>query len=238
MLRKLHRVPSLSFQIGAVRWASTDAMVPGKTLNQRLLRVKHPELVGELVDQELAETINFDSPQLVQWKCRTCSEAWTAAPIIRSIYKTSECTACRRARTRRLSSVSETLFREWNRSRNEPFLDPNEVAADSKKNVWWECQKCRHEWKARVCDRALSSDIKSKCPKCLTGDTNLLAQHPEIAAEWHPTANGDRLPQNYSTISKDAAWWICGGCGTEWEARIVDRCNDKNGCPKCMSTAL
>ena len=57
---------------------------------------------------------------------------------------------------------------------------------------------------------------------------------PVIAAEWHPTLNGDLTPLDVSNARNARAWWHCSICGSDWEARINERTRRQNvGCPTC-----
>jgi very-short-patch-repair endonuclease len=61
--------------------------------------------------------------------------------------------------------------------------------------------------------------------------------HPEVAAQWHPTKNGDLRPSDVSFGTHTKVWWLCPktcteGCLHEWEATIKSRTNGR-GCPYC-----
>ncbi|MFC3777823.1 zinc-ribbon domain-containing protein [Mycolicibacterium holsaticum] len=56
---------------------------------------------------------------------------------------------------------------------------------------------------------------------------------PEIAAEWHPTRNGDRRPELTSPGSRDKAWWSCSSCGHKWQTTPKKRTGEGSGCPEC-----
>lgn len=51
------------------------------------------------------------------------------------------------------------------------------------------------------------------CPYCLRrlpSMTNCLAaEHPEVAAEWHPTKNGDLTPKDVLPGTAAQVWWAC-----------------------------
>ena len=52
-----------------------------------------------------------------------------------------------------------------------------------------------------------------KCPYCMgmkaTPETSLATTHPEIAAMWHPTKNGDVTPWNTKAGLGIRRWWQC-----------------------------
>jgi len=60
---------------------------------------------------------------------------------------------------------------------------------------------------------------------------NLLEVYPNIAAEWHPSKNGDLTPNDVSYGSGKKVWWFCWK-GHEWQAIISNR-SKGTGCPYC-----
>ncbi|WP_156042480.1 zinc-ribbon domain-containing protein [Rhodococcus sp. UNC363MFTsu5.1] len=62
---------------------------------------------------------------------------------------------------------------------------------------------------------------------------SLADEFPDLAAEWHPTKNGARTPENTNPGSKIHAWWLCSRCGNEWRTRPGHRTNNASGCPRC-----
>ena len=56
--------------------------------------------------------------------------------------------------------------------------------------------------------------------------------NPGLAAEWHPTKNGELRPFDFAAgSSREKAWWA-GSCGHEWEAAIGNRYRGA-GCQEC-----
>jgi len=86
---------------------------------------------------------------------------------------------------------------------------------------------------AAVPKTALAVQNASRTAKEVPGKGNSLAERsPTIAAEWHPTLNGDLTPADVSFSKKAKAWWLCAGCGHEWQAIIGNRVRWP-GCPHC-----
>lgn len=56
--------------------------------------------------------------------------------------------------------------------------------------------------------------------------------HPQVAAQWHPTLNGDLLVGSVTSGTDRKAWWI-GPCGHEWGAIVNVRTKQNQGCPFC-----
>lgn len=77
---------------------------------------------------------------------------------------------------------------------------------------------------------------KCGCPFCsgkkvLHGFNDSLTVCPDIAAEWHPSLNGDLEPSDFTRGSKTDAWWQCPN-GHDYPAKINNRVNGA-GCPYC-----
>ena len=62
---------------------------------------------------------------------------------------------------------------------------------------------------------------------------NVSVTHPELAAEWHPTNNGELTPQEITAGSRKKPWWQCPTCGHEWQAFVFQRAKG-TGCPECQ----
>jgi hypothetical protein len=60
--------------------------------------------------------------------------------------------------------------------------------------------------------------------------------HPALAAEWHPTLNGDLVPDKVSAGSHRQVWWL-GECGHKWEAEIASRAFGR-GCGYCSGNKV
>lgn len=145
--------------------------------------------------------------------------------------------------------MSETLFQycmrtkrtdlllEWNYQRNRP-LTPDTVSYGAKKKVWWMCDQ-GHEWQARIDSRTTGDH---RCPYCnnryvIQGVNDLETVNPELAAEWHPTKNGDLLPFQFSPYSHQVVWWRCKN-GHEWQRQVRKRHEGRNVCPICTHRVL
>jgi len=57
---------------------------------------------------------------------------------------------------------------------------------------------------------------------------------PKIAAEWHPTKNGDLVPEQMISGSNKRYWWKCNkGPDHEWKTAVGNRTHNKSNCPCC-----
>ncbi len=62
-------------------------------------------------------------------------------------------------------------------------------------------------------------------------ENSLLFVNPTLASEWHPTRNGNLLPDYVTIASNKKVWWRCNE-GHEWQAVINSRSKGA-GCPYC-----
>lgn len=176
------------------------------------------------------------------WLCPACSHVWQARVSSRA--HGHGCPACARRKTGRLKSLPQPgdsladrfpdVAAEWHPSLNDD-LTPEMVGYASNKKVWWLCGKCGHEWQIWVANRTGGSS----CRKCAHATLrkpkpggSLAERNPAVAAEWHPTLNGDITPSDVAFSAKRKAWWRCAGCGNEWEASVGNRAVGA-GCPVC-----
>lgn len=60
---------------------------------------------------------------------------------------------------------------------------------------------------------------------------SLAVRNPILAAEWHPTKNGQLTPQNVHAGAGKKVWWKCEK-NHEWPATVNHR-NHGKGCPYC-----
>ena len=64
--------------------------------------------------------------------------------------------------------------------------------------------------------------------------TTLQEHNPDVAAEWHPTKNGEATPSDVTRGSTKKVWWLCPQ-GHAYEAAIKNRTKSikPSGCPYC-----
>ena len=125
------------------------------------------------------------------------------------------------------------LRKEWHPTMNGD-LKPEDVPYSSHKRVWWLCP-AGHSYDMAVNKRTQRG---FNCPICsghrtVAGINDFATKYEEIAKEWHPTKNGDKTPDMFSSKNGYRAWWICK-YGHEWEATIHDRASG-TGCPECKN---
>ena len=107
-------------------------------------------------------------------------------------------------------------------------------ACASSAMTWWRCDK-GHSFPMRV---AFRTTREQSCPYCarrkvLAGYNDLATTAPDVAAEWHPTLNGELTPEMVMAGSSRYIWWQCPQ-GHVWRARVDTRAGAQHsGCPVC-----
>lgn len=204
------------------------------------LEVNHPELAAEFHPGRNGEltpaSVTFGSGKKVWWQCAHGHE-WKAAVVDR-VGRGTGCPYCATkipTETNSLAALHPHLAEEWHKSRNGD-LRPMDVVPGSNRKVWWRCgANPAHEFEAYIKHRTEKS---TRCPYCsrrrAAPETSLATTHPEVAAQWHPTKNDGRRPDDYLPGSPKKAWWVCD-VQHEWEACIADRALNDIGCPFCSN---
>ena len=166
------------------------------------------------------------------WKCKTCGYEWNTLISTRS--GGSKCPCCSGYTFIKgkndLKSTHPRIAKEWS-SKNYP-LQPDEVNAKSRKNMWWHCRKCGNEWKS-----VINARVKGTvCPVCadravLAGYNDLATTDRKLLAEWDYEKNS-LLPTQVSRKSMKSVWWKCS-LGHSWKAKISDRTIIGEKCTVC-----
>lgn len=120
----------------------------------------------------------------------------------------------------------------WHPTKNGE-LTPAMFSPHANTRVWW-IGKCGHEWDSPIAVMSRGGG----CPFChglrvLKGFNDLETVYPEIAAQWHPTKNGENTPDMYTFGSGHKAYWLCPICKQDWQAAINNRTTNHRGCPYC-----
>lgn len=131
-----------------------------------------------------------------------------------------------------MATTHPDLAAEFDLVKNAPHTPSTTVAGTGRK-LWWKCAS-GHGWETTGNSRASSG---TGCPTCagqriLAGFNDLATMRPDLAAEWHPTKNGGRLPSEVTVSNGRKAWWL-GACGHEWDSVVSSRTGQGVGCPVC-----
>jgi len=130
-----------------------------------------------------------------------------------------------------LATTFPEIAKKWHPTKNGE-LTPESLTGRSGRKVWW-LGNCGHTWKAST--KHLSSG--RGCAVCRglqieIGINDLATQYPDLAAQWHPTKNGELTPQQVTSSSAKKIWWMCDS-GHEWRTGVNGRQYGAIGCPGC-----
>ena len=146
-----------------------------------------------------------------------------------------------------LKTINPKLAAQWHPTKNGN-LKPTQVTASTDKKAWWllpynDPVTGKHfdfEWKSNIKDRNRNHD----CPylsgnAVLEGFNDLKTINPELAAQWHPTKNGNLKPTQVTANTERKVWWLFSyddpitrkHFDFEWQASISSRNNRGTCCP-------
>ena len=222
------------------------------------LESRYPEIAAEWhqdLNNQLPPQVAPNYSKKVWWKCKICGKEFYMSPNVR-VNRNRGCKECSRIKTAQrvhdnallrgvndLESQYPNLVKEWDYAKNEGIL-PSETNVNSNTKVHWICSRCENTWEASPYSR---TKLNSGCSKCgykkmiqsrrlriIAQKGSLADNFPEIAAEWHPTKNGDIKPEMITSKSNYHAYWKCKMDDTHvWQAYVYSRTQKGSGCPYC-----
>lgn len=211
-------------------YCSGNSVLPGfndmATLNPKLVAEWHPIKNEDLRPEDIAP----GTSRKIWWLCKKGHE-WVATGGARATG--TSCPYCSGNSVligfNDLVTTNPELAAQWHPTRNGS-LQANQIMAGSSKSTWWLCSK-RHEWKSAPGNRLGGRG----CPICsgntvLPGFNDMATTNPELAAQWHPTKNGELAPSDVMAGTGKKIWWICPE-GHEWIRS--GRGTSGSGCPFC-----
>jgi hypothetical protein len=181
----------------------------------------------------------------VWWKCPNGPDhEWESAPS--HLVMGTKCPFCssppkRISITNCMATIRPDMVQYWHEELNGKLTPYDVFAGSSTKKYWWKCPNGDdHVWQTNpdAIGSALSSDFTGiGCPFCAglkVSKTNRLTDnYPKIANQWHPTLNGKRAPNEFTSGNDYKAWWKCDVAKDHiWQATIASRTSG-TGCPAC-----
>ena len=189
----------------------------------------HPSLNGLVTPEQVLAK----STKKYWWKCPEGDDhEWEARVADRFKRGCHVCNGFKVVKSNCLATLNPKLSSEWHPIKNG-HRTPFDFSPGSNKKVWWKCPEGDdHEWKASIKLRR-----KTGCPVCagkMVVNSNCLATtNPDLAADWHPSKNGELTPFDVTEGSDKKVWWKCPeGDDHEWEATLKAR-SIGNGCSVC-----
>jgi len=201
--------------------------------SKTLARQWHPTKNGNIGPLDIAR----GSDAIAWWKCKKGPDHEWQAPVYSRTGRRSGCPFCLNLRlsvTNCLATKYPELAKEWHPTKNGK-VKASDVVAGGKDKVWWRCKKDKsHEWEADIYRRIKGS----QCPDCthqrVSKDNCLKKDFPYIAAQLHPTKNGDLTGFDIASYSGKNVWWFCKVSSEhDWEATPANRTGLGSGCPFC-----
>jgi hypothetical protein len=216
---------------------STRLIQPG--IND--LATTHPAVAREF-DETMnygltAADISASSKTKYNWRC-PYGHSHSSTASNRTSAK-SKCPVClQRVVVAGVNDVATThpdIVATWHPS-YLTLVPPSSLTHGSNRVIDWLCEN-EHEYSMRLWDRVNGGG----CPECTRannqkGEFNLRITHPALAAEWHPSLNGERQPEDFTHGSKESACWLCP-VGHEYWTRIERRTRGYN-CKVCSRRTL
>ncbi len=207
-------------------------------------RINYIKIVHDLISlwhptkNENIKLVNLTlgSPRLVWWKCPVEEDhEWltTISNVVKS--KGNGCPYCagkKVALSNCLKTTHPEIAAEWHPTKNGK-LKPTMFTIGSGKTVTWKCSNNKtHIYQAQIVKRK-----ERGCPYCsgqrVDNSNSLESLFPQIAAEWHPTKNGELTPNQFSARSSQKIWWVCSLNRSHlWHVSISERTRPR-GCPHC-----
>ena len=199
--------------------------------------------------------VTIGSHKEAYWICPYCKKSYPALIQNKGIKKGRGCRECT---DKRLSSLTHErrfkqgvndlktqrpdLLLDWDYELND--IDPSEVAVGSGIPSHWKCHICGYTWVTSPNSRTTNNSGCKKCgnrkisektrERAIRSGNTLQNLYPDIAAEWHPTLNGEKTPDNTAPSSNDRVWWKCATCGNVYLQKVDNRTGYKHaGCNKC-----
>lgn len=202
----------------------------------------YPGLYAQ-VHPDFSSSIDFDritygSNVKLWWKCPEGHDHIWQASVKSRVSNGRGCPFCAGkavSQTNSLEACNPEIAREWHPSKNGS-LKPSEITRSSGKKVWWRCSE-GHEYLLSVNQRVTRVRVCPYCSSYRIGQGNSLAdKFPEIAAELHPTLNGDLVAEKLAPASHKRVWFICSR-GHEYQTPVSSRTTGGTCCPTCNSNS-
>ena len=195
-------------------------------LNPELAKEWHPKKNGKLTPKDVLA----HSKRIVWWQCQTNPSHAFQLDVCRRANEKTRCSICYKDSLHTLDKYPEAL-KYYDIKRNFG-LKPEEVCLRS--TVWWRCPVAPdHSWRARFREVMKCRFCSKRKP---SSTSSLKAVFPKLAAQVHPTRNGDLTPDKIAAHGDDYIWWRCGYNPRHiWQARVMNRTVNGSGCPECWA---
>ncbi len=171
----------------------------------------HPKLNGNLKPENIPSTKSKDE---YYWRCKACGHSWKASLYER--IRGTGCPACARKvivpKFNDLATTHPNLALEWHPTKNGD-LTPQTVSKGQDIYAWWKCNKCGHEWEAKIKKRALGAG----CDEC-SKNQHRVSQYKKVyqfteSGEYVNEFESARIAAKALNISRSSIQHVCTGIG-------------------------
>ncbi len=244
------RLSDIGFGCACSRNGKSRSKTTVKAARSRTKTVLFKDSGAEAIlwwDHERNSEVDFETAsklatRTAAWVCPTCAHEFRAT--IRQMADWLRCPQCEALRRDKWHIEYEGLKRTPVTEVPELLAawdDPTNPATVTVGGGWqlyrFVCKNGHHPRARPV------SFMQSGCSHCRAAETRrtkatprLAEEFPEIAAQWHPTKNGNLTPEEVGSNSKRTVWWRDEQCGHEWEEAVAVRNKyQRYLCPECRT---
>lgn len=193
-------------------------------VDPKLAKEWHPTKNGDLKPKDVLHY----SDREVFWQCLNNPKHAYKLDLSRRRSDNQGCTICYKESLHTLDKYPDAL--KYYDLKKNLGLKPENITLRTK--VWWRCPAAPdHCWLAifkpvmrcRFCSKRKASSTSS-----------LQVVYPKLAAQVHPTRNGQLTPDQIAAHGDDYIWWRCSYNPRHiWQARVINRTLNQSGCPEC-----
>lgn len=188
----------------------------------------HPDRNGDLTPDDFV----FGSSREMWWRCENGHD------FKMTIYyrcRRDKCKYCARKLAHPMTSFAVThpqAASRWHPTRNGTVL-ASDVLAGTRKKYWFLCEEMNHHYEAPVLTQARGHGCNICTGRVVDEQNSMRTTHPELAREFHPSANGSLTPDNTLAGTYKTIIWLCEN-GHRWPATGKNRVKG-TGCRYCTN---
>ena len=166
--------------------------------------------------------LTYGSEKRIWWKCKE-GHHWVSTPFLRTKGK-GNCPTCakkERLKQRNFQLANPIMSKAWHPTLNGE-VTPDSITKNSPEKFYFQCQTCKHTWKAM----AKSISCGSGCPFCarrklgehlrnvtrVYRPNNLMKTHPNWITLFDADKNAPLQIEEVTVNSKREVWWKCPAC--------------------------
>ncbi len=193
----------------------------------------HSDLNGDLTPDQFVA----GSDQEVWWKCPNEGHDFQMSIYHRS--RGNSCPFCDRRKVHATTSFAVThpvAAARWHPTKNGA-LRPTDVLAYTNTKVWWLCEEKKHHYFSSLLAQARGAGCNICTGRAVDEQNCMRTTRPDLARDFHPTANGSLTPDTIMATTDRRIVWRCRN-NHHWTASGQNRVKHRTGCPYCSNYAV